>query len=150
MKDASINQQGMAKKRYNHYLKYATFKADLEAGNILPDSISFIKQKRAIYTHGEYYGNGCISSVNSGTGEITAELTPNVFHVFGEVSALNISFGEGLPNLSNEYMFQFTSGANPTVLTVPAGVKWIGSRVVKANRTYQVSILNNLAVMGGA
>lgn len=115
----------------------------------MADSISFITDIRAIYTHGEYYGSGCITSVNSGTGEITAELIPNVFHVFGEVSALNISFGEGLPNMMNEYMFQFTSGVNPTVLTLPEGVKWIGSSVVKSNRTYQVSILNNIAVMGG-
>lgn len=140
----------MAKKKFNNYLRKATFKRDLEAGNILADSISFIKDIRAIYTHGEYYGSGCITSVNSGTGEITAELIPNVFHVFGEVSALNISFGEGLPNMMNEYMFQFTSGVNPTVLTLPEGVKWIGSSVVSANRTYQVSILNNIAVMGGA
>ena len=130
----------MAKKKFNNYLRKATFKRDLEAGNILADSISFIKDIRAIYTHGEYYGSGCITSVNSGTGEITAELIPNVFHVFGE----------GLPNMMNEYMFQFTSGVNPTVLTLPEGVKWIGSSVVRANRTYQVSILNNIAVMGGA
>lgn len=140
----------MAKKRFNNYLKYATFKKELEAGNILPDSVSYIKEIRAIYTHGEYYGNGCISSVDSGTGEVSAELLPNVFHVFGEVSALNVTFGKGLSGIVNEYMFQFNSGAIPTVLTLPEGVKWIGSRVVKANRTYQVSILNNLAVMGGA
>lgn len=69
----------MAKKKFNNYLRKATFKRDLEAGNILADSISFIKDIRAIYTHGEYYGSGCITSVNSGTGEITAELIPNVF-----------------------------------------------------------------------
>lgn len=30
------------------------------------------------------------------------------------------------------------------------GVNYGGSGVVRANRTYQVSILNNIAVMGGA
>ena len=139
----------MANKRYNNYLRYATFKRDLEEGKIREDSISFIKQIRCIYTHGEYYGNGSISSVDGGTGEITAELLPNVFHTFGEVSSLKITFGEGLPGIVNEYMFQFNSGSTPTVLNLPEGVRWIGSRVVKANRTYQVSILNNIAVMGG-
>jgi hypothetical protein len=145
-----INPNDMAKKRFNNYLKYATFKKELEAGNILPDSVSYIKEIRAIYTHGEYYGNGCISSVNAGTGEVSAELLPNVFHVFGEVSVLNVTFGKGFPGIANEYMFQFSSGVTPTVLNLPEGVKWIGSSVVRANRTYQVSILNNIAVMGGA
>lgn len=36
----------MAKKRFNNYLKYATFKKELEAGNILPDSVSYIKEIR--------------------------------------------------------------------------------------------------------
>ena len=49
-----INPNDMAKKRFNNYLKYATFKKELEAGNILPDSVSYIKEIRAIYTHGEY------------------------------------------------------------------------------------------------
>ena len=71
-------------------------------------------------------------------------------HVFGEVSVLNVTFGKGFPGIANEYMFQFSSGVTPTVLNLPEGVKWIGSSVVRANRTYQVSILNNIAVMGGA
>ena len=36
---APINPNDMAKKRFNNYLKYATFKKELEAGNILPDSV---------------------------------------------------------------------------------------------------------------
>ena len=87
--------------------------------------------------------------MNAGTGEGSAELLPNVFHVFGEVSVLNVTFGKGFPGIANEYMFQFSSGVTPTVLNLPEGVKWIGSSVVRANRTYQVSILNNIAVMGG-
>ena len=39
-----INPNDMAKKRFNNYLKYATFKKELEAGNILPDSVSYIKE----------------------------------------------------------------------------------------------------------
>lgn len=62
---------------------------------------------------------------------------------------LNVTFGKGFPGIANEYMFQFSSGVTPTVLNLPEGVKWIGSSVVRANRTYQVSILNNIAVMGG-
>ncbi len=112
--------------------------------------IPFPTSRRYGLTHGEYYGNGCISSVNAGTGEVSAELLPNVFHVFGEVSVLNVTFGKGFPGIANEYMFQFSSGVTPTVLNLPEGVKWIGSSVVRANRTYQVSILNNIAVMGGA
>lgn len=84
---------------------------------------------------------------------VSATLDPNTFYRWREVGSLTIlSLSEiGLQegNLA-EYMFEFKSGATPTVLTLPENVKWIGSHTVEANKTYQVSIVNNLAVMGGA
>lgn len=90
--------------------------------------------------------------LNSGSDTIT--IHPNVFYNFGQKDSLTITL-ENVSNTMqyNEYMFQFESGDTPTVLSVNANsqeIKWIGDHTVEANKTYQVSIVNNLAVMGGA
>ena len=107
------------------------------AANILPD-INWVK--RASLT----------DAVDHGTNDTTFELTPNVFHKWGEVAALTLTLAAETSGVLNEYMFQFTSGTTPTVLTLPETVKWIGESAVEASKTYQVSIVNNLAVLGGA
>lgn len=90
-----------------------------------------------------------ISIVSHGTSNTTFTLPPNVFHTWGTVSSLNITLGTGTTYL-DEYMFEFVSGSTPTNLNVN-GVVWInGTPTIKANKTYQVSIVNNLAVIGGA
>lgn len=95
-------------------------------------------------------GGGGIRVVDHGTSDVVFELTPNVLHRWGEVPSLTLTFGEGAEGMANEYMFEFASGAEPTVLGLPESVKWASSSAVEASKTYQVSILNNLAVMGGA
>lgn len=83
--------------------------------------------------------------------ETTLALTPNVYHQWGEVASLNLTFQEGTnPDIVDEYVFQFTSGATPTVLTLPDTVKWIGDSTIEASKTYVVTMVNNLAVLGGA
>lgn len=50
----------------------------------------------------------------------------------------------------NEYMFEFTSDATmAATLTLPSSVKWIQDITIEAGKTYQVSILNNIAIAGG-
>ena len=44
-------------------------------------------------------------------------------------------------------MFQFTSGATPTVVTFPADVK--SEMIVAPNTVYQCSIVNNLLTFQG-
>lgn len=91
-------------------------------------------------------------SLSGNPGIITIQ--PNIFYDFGQADSLTI----GLANITNleqynEYMFQFESGDTPTTLSVGGGsqeIKWIGDHTIEANKTYQVSIVNNLAVMGGA
>lgn len=93
------------------------------------------------------------TNVFSGGSDIIT-ISPNVFYNFGPKDSLTVSLGDAPDTTSyNEYMFQFESGDTPTSLTVGAGfgeIKWIGDHTVEANKTYQVSIVNNLAVMGGA
>ena len=94
--------------------------------------------------------SGIPSVVDHGTNDTTFALTPNVLHVWGEVAALNLTLAAETSGVVNEYMAQFTSGTTATVLTLPETVKYIGDDTIEADKTYQVSIINNLAVLGGA
>jgi uncharacterized protein YdbL (DUF1318 family) len=85
------------------------------------------------------------------TSATIASLTPNVFHQWGEVAALTITaLGSGATGKVTEYMIEFQSGSTPTVLSLPNGIKWANgddpTQDIKANKTYQISIVNNLGV----
>lgn len=90
-------------------------------------------------------GNGAYSEVNHGTSDTTFTLTPNTFHVWDEVASLTLDFGSETSGVANEFLFQFTSGATATSLTLPDDIKWTEELVIEANRIYQVSILKGLA-----
>ena len=89
------------------------------------------------------------TAIDHGTSDTTFELTPNVLHRWGEVASLTLTLGEETPGVLNEYMFQFTSGATATQLQLPEAVRWNATPEVSANTVYQVSIVDNLAIMGG-
>ena len=46
-------------------------------------------------------------------------------------------------------MFQFDSGTTPTSLTLPNTVSWVETPTIEASKTYQVSIVNNIALIVG-
>lgn len=82
--------------------------------------------------------------------EILFELTPNTLHVWPEVASLELSLSEEIPNICNEYIFQFTSGETPTMLILPDNILWVNDiPEIEANKIYQCSILNNIAVICG-
>ena len=91
---------------------------------------------------------------NSFTPEVTGTpdennavtLDPNKFYVFGEESELDISFTAGAVGEVNEYHFMFTSGATPTVLSLPLDVEMPDTFSVEASTIYEISILNNYGV----
>lgn len=91
--------------------------------------------------------SGAYSEVNHGTSDTTFTLTPNTFHVWDEVTTLDLSFGEETEGIANEFLFQFTSGSTATTLTLPDTIKWANNEVptIEANMIYQVSILKGLA-----
>lgn len=93
---------------------------------------------------------GAYAEVNHGTSDTTFTLTPNTFHIWDEVASLDLSFGAETSGVANEYLFQFTSGATATSLTVPDTVEWVdGTPTIEANKTYQVSIVNNIGLIVG-
>lgn len=93
------------------------------------------------------YGN----KEDGGTGSIEKTLSPNVFYQFGEMRLLRLTLGDEIPGIYNEYMFQFSSGTTPTTLGLPDDIKWLNGEAptIEAAKTYQVSIVNKLAVIGG-
>lgn len=78
--------------------------------------------------------------------ETAITIEPNKFYVWGEVAELKITLGTPTTTGSiNEYIFQFTSGSTATSVTLPDDIVWEGEFKPAANKTYQVSIINNYA-----
>ena len=72
-----------------------------------------------------------------------------MLNVWGVVENLDITLAEPTDNtIVNEYMIQFTSGATATTLTLPNTIKWMATPNIQTNKVYQLSIINNLAIIG--
>lgn len=100
---------------------------------------------KAVY---DFVGGALSRFVEHGTADTTFMLTPNCFHIWGEVAALTLT----LPSLllpGYEFVFQFTSGATATALSLPSSLKWFTPHTVKERMLYQVRILNGCASMQG-
>lgn len=84
-----------------------------------------------------------------GNWYIVDELMPNTFYVFPECGILDVSLGSETAGIANEYLFQFTSGSEPTTLSLPESIKWSNDEapVIEANKIYQISILNGLGTV---
>ena len=82
-------------------------------------------------------------------------IAPNVLNRWTTplTDALTINFSAGRTGVANYYMMEFTTGATVPTITLPSGITWQGGDNIlsrlEPNKTYQISVLNNLAV-GGA
>ena len=83
----------------------------------------------------------------SGT-TINTSIDPNKMYLFGEKTDITITLNTGDDKIVNEYMFQFTSGNVATTLNVPNTVVWLKEPNIQTNKIYQVSIENNLGIIG--
>lgn len=104
---------------------------------------------KALTDNGKYADFAKPTKVESGGGgTVTKQIKPNTFYKFGTCSKLTITLAAEESGILNEYMFEFVSGSTPTTLSLPETVKWSGGSAptIEANKTYQVSIVNNLAV----
>jgi len=86
-----------------------------------------------------------IAEINHGTSDTTFALTPNIHHVWGEVTSLTLTLATGESGIANEYMFRFYSGSTPTTLNLPSTVQWVQPLTCQQDKYYEVSIVNNLA-----
>ena len=116
----------------------ATYMSD---GTTVEDAINNIE-----VSGGSSSGNGVYAEIKHGTSDTTFTLTPNTFHIWDEVTALDLDFGEEIQGVANEFLFQFTSGSIATTLTLPDTIKWANDSIptIEANKIYQVSVLKGL------
>lgn len=81
---------------------------------------------------------------------VTGYFSPNVFYNLGQLTG-EVTFNlQSYPTASDEFMIQFSTGDTAPTITWFAGVSWLGGSAptINANKTYQVSVVNNLAVIG--
>lgn len=133
----------------------ASFDPEADTVHIAAQTLSSAQQQQVRANIGAAGVNDVVGMpvVNHGTGDTTFSLTPNVFHVWGTVSTLTLSLATGEVGYVQEYMFEFTSGSTATTLTLPSTLKWINGvepSSIEAGKTYQVSIMNGIGVIGGA
>lgn len=82
--------------------------------------------------------------------EQTVGIIPNVLNVWNSpVTSLTITFLENVGTSINEYMLEFTVDGSNFTLTLPYNVKWSGEPDWIDGFTYQVSVLDDLAVASG-
>ena len=82
--------------------------------------------------------------------EVKEFILPNVLNKWENIKSLTIhSFQGAQEGCVNEYMLEFTVSGDNFILTLPDGIRWIGEPTWENGYTYQVSIVNNLAVFAG-
>ena len=91
------------------------------------------------------------NSTDTGSAESHLSLIPNVLHQWKDaVSQLYLSLATPSNVTVDEFMIQFTASGSGCTLSLPDTVSWLGGAVptITAGKTYQISIINNLAVIG--
>lgn len=104
-----------------------------------------------IYIGGNPTTMDVFSTIIVNQTDTTTSIEPNKLNRWGSVSGLTIGFTAGASGRTNEYMMEFTVGSDNFTLTLPSSVRWIDGEQPdwENGLTYQVSILNNLAVAAG-
>lgn len=84
--------------------------------------------------------------------DTTVAIDPNVLNVWGEVRSLAISLNDGAAGRENEFKIQFKCPSNhATTVALPSTVSWANGEPIETEPgwTYQISIINNLAIYAG-
>lgn len=126
----------------------------IKDGKVDGEKVYFKGHAQATYmsdgrTVEEAVKNACAYPVvNHGTNDTTFTLTPNTFHIWGEVTSLNLSLGAEVSGVVNEYVFQYSVGDSAPTLTFPETIAWVNPPTDnKVNTTYIVSIVNNIGLI---
>ena len=89
-------------------------------------------------------------AIISESTEVKASILPNELNKWGKIKSLTInSFQGAQEGHVNEYMLEFIVSGDNFTLTLPEGVRWVEEPTWENGYTYQVSIVNNLAVFAG-
>lgn len=77
------------------------------------------------------------------------ELAPNTLYIFASRStALTLTLGTPIAGIANEYhLFLVADSTTAPTVTWPSGISWNGgdAPTIAADKTYEISILNNVA-----
>lgn len=113
---------------------------------------------KALTNSGEYKAFTPLVEIHEENNIINSgiSITSNTYYKFGEATG-NITFTlddrNEIQGAYNEYMIEFKTGETvPTIRVADdnsSEIKWLGGEqpALEANKTYQISIVNNLAVM---
>lgn len=127
----------------------------------------FTPDTKQIYRNGESYGGNitaedvetlpeegiqvqAVTFIKNYESYAKSEFTilPNYKYIFGDRTKLTIQLDSNVnQNIVNHYLFEFNSGDVATTLTLPSYIKWTSEPSIKQNKTYQISIENNLGVI---
>ena len=100
----------------------------------------------ATYTCVAYYSDFGYTNVIDQTAT-TVNIAPNVLNRWGEKTSLVLTLLAGSQGAMNEYMLQFTvSGNSFTLNIVNADIRWVEEPEFTDGNTYQVSIVDGLAI----
>jgi hypothetical protein len=92
--------------------------------------------------------NAGIPTLTIPDSTVAQELAPNTLYIFAtRTSTLTLTLGTPIVGIANEYHFFVVCGATAPTINFPAGVTWNGGSAptIAADKTYEVSILNNVA-----
>lgn len=95
-------------------------------------------------------GGAAYPRVNLTVDDTYYTLSPNTFYVWDAVGdPLEISLGDEIEGVMNEYVFQFTAGVGVVSLILPDTIRWVedGIYAIVPGCTYRVSIINGFAKM---
>lgn len=93
-----------------------------------------------------------IAQESAGTSLSPISIKPNCLNRWATpVGALYVSLAQGTSGVVSEYMLEFTVAGGNFTLQLPASVRWMDGDAPdwESGYTYQVSILNNMAIAAG-
>lgn len=97
-----------------------------------------------------YIDSNCNIPVST-TTSTSISLSPNRYYRWTNTPS-SITITLATPSNStilNNYMFEFTASSSGTTLTMPSTIKWLNGSTptIDNGKTYQISIINNLATI---
>lgn len=89
-----------------------------------------------------------LTYIDHGINNTSVELGAFEYHRWGEISqiVLNVPNEPDTDGVINVYMFEFISGSTATRIAWPPHIK-PSTNTIEANKTYQITIINNLATI---
>lgn len=78
-------------------------------------------------------------------------MNPNIRYIANGLTSLQPTFATPTDStIINEYILQFTASSSGTTLTLPSSIKWMNGEqiIIEAGKTYEISVINNLAIYG--